>query len=65
MFSRPVELLSLVWRRYGAVIFIVAVDGLEDDGPAWGKDGVMDVQVIGFERETSKDRRDSDGLSIR
>lgn len=43
---------------------IVAVSGLEDDGPTWGKDGVVDVQIVGFKREASKDGRDSDGLPI-
>ena len=64
MFPRPVELFSLVWGRLGAIVVIIAVDGLEDDGPARGKDGVVDIQVIGFERETRKDGRDSNGLPI-
>ena len=43
---------------------VVTIDRLEDDGPAWGKDGMVDVQVIGFEGETSKDGRDSNDLAI-
>ena len=43
---------------------MVAINSLDDDGPAWRKDGVVDVQVIGFEGKASKDGRDSDGLSI-
>ena len=44
---------------------VVAVNGFEDNSPARGKDGVVDIQVIGFEGETSKDGRDSDGLPVR
>ena len=46
------------------IIVMVAVNGLEDDGPSGRKDGVMDVQFIGLEGETGKDRRDGDGLAI-
>lgn len=59
------KLLSLIWRRLGAVVVIImAINGLENDGPAWGKDGLVDIQVIGFKGEASKDGGDSDGLPI-
>ena len=45
-------------------LVIVTIDRLEDDSPARGKDGMVDIQVIGFEGEASKDGRDSDGLAI-
>ena len=45
-------------------LVIVPVDRLEDDGPAGGEDGMVDVQVIGFEGEASEDGRDGDGLAI-
>ena len=49
----------------GAVIIIVvAVNGLEDDGPAWWKDGLVNVQVVSFEGEASKDGGDSNCLAI-
>ena len=64
MLPRSVELLSLIWRRLGAVVIIVAVNGLENDGPARGKDGMVDVKVISFEGKASKDGGDSDCLPI-
>ena len=64
MLSRSVELLPLVWRRLGAVIVSVAVSGLEDNGPAGGEDGVVDVEVVRFEGEASKDGRYGNGLPI-
>ena len=46
------------------VVFVIAVGGLEDDGPTGGEDGMVDVQVIGFEGEAGEDGGNSDGLSI-
>ena len=48
-----------------AIIRIVAVNGLEDDGPAGREDGLVNVQVISFEGKASKDGGDSDSLAIR
>ena len=64
MLPRSVKLLSLIRRRLGAVVIVIAIDGLENDGPAWGKDGLVDIQVIGFEGKASKDGGDSNGLPI-
>ena len=66
MLSGAIEQLSFIWRRLGAVIIIiVAVNGLEDDGPAWWKDGLVNVEVVSFEGEASKDGGDSNCLAIR
>lgn len=64
MLPRSVKLVPLIWRRLSGVVIVIAVHGLENDGPARRKDGLMDIQFIGFEGEASKDRGDSDGLAI-
>lgn len=62
MFLRAIQLLSLVERRLITVLVIFA--GFENNCPSRWEYGVVDSQVIGFEGKASKDRRDSDGLTI-
>lgn len=38
---------------------------LQNDRPSWGKEGVMNIQIIGLERKPGKDRRNRDDLTIR
>ena len=66
MLSGTIELLSFIWRGLGAVIIviIVAIHGLEDNGPAWWEDGLVNVEIVSFEGEASKDGGDSNCLAI-
>lgn len=57
------KLLFLVERRFITIFGVI--DGFEDDSPSGWEYGVMDVEVIGLEGQSSKDRRDCDGLAIR
>ena len=46
------------------VLIIVAVLGIDHDRPARRKDGMVDVEVVGFEVITTKKRCDGKGLAI-
>ena len=46
------------------VIFIIALAGINYDRPSRRENGLVDVEVIGFEGIASEDGRNGDGLAI-
>lgn len=59
--ARAIGLMLFIGRRMRA---IVVFGRFEYDGPAGWKDGLVDIQVIGFEGEPSKDWRDCESLAV-
>ena len=46
------------------IIAIIAIAGVDYDRPPWREDRMMDIEVIGLERISAKDRGDGDSLAI-
>lgn len=49
---------------FGRRITVVVNRRLQNDGPSWGEEGVMNIKIIGLERESGKDRRNGDDLTV-
>lgn len=53
--------LAVLFLLFGGFVLI---EGVKDDGPSWGEDGVVESQVVALEVEAAEDGRHSEALPI-
>lgn len=45
-------------------VFLLLVFGLQNDGPPGWENSMMNIQLVGFEKEAAKDSGHSEGLTV-